>query len=91
MGLIVPEMTLVGSRGSSRFYAKPRKLTDAEVSQQFPNHHPGEIWAFHQRGLDITRASEEENVLALAELMFNKGVEWARDHMYKELGRDYRA
>ena len=84
MAMNVPKMTIVRMGKSIVFHAALGNLTPEEAASHFESD-PSNTEVMLQE-YSYQFPDGDEGLLNLAELMFRRGVEWARDHMNKELG-----
>lgn len=79
MKLDVPKFTIVRI-GRNSFRAFPRKLSADEAAKE-----GGEI-VHEEYSYRFDEQTIEENLAKIAEIMFHRGVKWARDHAYEACG-----
>lgn len=82
----VPEMTIMRVGKSILFRAAPGKLTTEEVVSYFGSDPDRTEVVLQEYSYGFPEG--DEGLLKLAELMFRRGVEWARNRTHEELGGD---
>ena len=79
----VPKMTIIRMKGIDLFYIVPGTLTVEEAARQLGVTASDAELVFQEDGYELDGKNE---IIVFAKTMFQAGAEWARDHMYKELG-----